>query len=151
MGTGQFENKLNIEKGLALPGARILQVAAGSPAEKAGLKVGEVMLAVDGTQINAQNNLRARLSSHKPGDSVRMSVQSAEGTQRELTVTLGDHPQSAGTAYLGVTTGGFGCKSTIPNCARTRTRRSLNSRPGTGSVRSRAGSTTRTAAAPAST
>ncbi|RPJ39564.1 MAG: PDZ domain-containing protein, partial [Chloroflexi bacterium] len=108
VGVGQFENKLDFDSGLMQPGGRIMQVASGSPAENAGLKVGEIILAIDGTQIDAQNNLKALLSSHKPGDSVRLNVQGTDGTQREVTVTLSDHPQSAGTAYLGVTTGGFG-------------------------------------------
>jgi S1-C subfamily serine protease len=110
IGTGQFAFKNELNKQFnGQPGARIEQVAAGSPAEKAGLKAGEVILAVDGTQIGAQNSLSVLLASHKPGDSVKLTVLSTDGTtQREVTVTLADNPQKTGTAYLGVATSGFG-------------------------------------------
>jgi VCBS repeat-containing protein len=109
VGAGQFEGKGNFGGNQQLQaGARIVQVATGSPADKAGLKVGEVILSVDGTQINAQNSLQSLLSSHKPGDSVKLTVQGTDGTQRDVTVTLADNLQNAGTAYLGVAAGSFG-------------------------------------------
>ena len=82
---------------------RITQVASGSPAEQAGLKVGEVITAVDGAAVDAQNSLSSLIAKHKPGDAVKLSVTGTDGASREVTVTLGDNPQSAGKAYLGVT------------------------------------------------
>ncbi len=106
IGVGQFNFK--VEEFSNQPGARITQVAAGSPAEKAGLKVGEIITAVDGTPVDQQNSLSALITKHKPGDSVKLSVQATDGTQRDVSATLADHPQQAGTAYLGVSTAGFG-------------------------------------------
>lgn len=91
-----------------VPGARIVQVASGSPAEKAGLKAGDVIASVDGTAINAQNSLQTLLANHKPGDSVKLSVGTIDTTngtvtnQHDVTVTLGDNPNAQGKAYLGV-------------------------------------------------
>jgi S1-C subfamily serine protease len=107
IGTGQFRMR-DDDFGAGKPavaGAVIRQVAAGSPAEKAGLKVGEVITTVDGQQVGPQNSLSTLLSSHKPGDSVKLQVQAQDGTTRDVTVTLADNPQKAGTAYLGVSTG----------------------------------------------
>lgn len=84
----------------------ITQVATGSPAEKAGLKVGEQITAVDGTALSAQNSLSTLIASHKPGDTVKLSVTGTGGTSRDVTVTLGDNPNSAGKAYLGVSVAG---------------------------------------------
>lgn len=58
--------------------------------------------------MDRENSLGALITSHKPGDSVKLSVQGTDGTEREVTVKLADHPQQAGTAYLGVSSGGFG-------------------------------------------
>lgn len=84
----------------------ITQVASGSPAEKAGLKAGEVITAVDGTALDAQNSLSALIAKHKPGDAVKLSVTGTDGASRDVTVTLGDNPQKAGSAYLGVSVAG---------------------------------------------
>lgn len=93
-----------LQKGAA--SGLIVQVATGSPAEKAGLKVGEKITAVDGQAIDAQHTLSSLISGHKPGDSVKLSVTAADGSTRDVTVALGDNPQKAGSAYLGVSTGG---------------------------------------------
>lgn len=103
IGSESFTNK-----GQQTHGAVIAQVAAGSPAEKAGLKAGEMILAVDGTQINAQNSLSTLIGSHKPGDTIKLTVQGTDGAQREVSVTLADNPQKTGTPYLGVNIRGFG-------------------------------------------
>lgn len=106
IGAGQY--RVTVKEFTSQQGARITQVAVGSPAETAGLKVGEVILSVDGTPVNQENNLGTLITSHKPGDSVKLSVQGTDGAEREVTVKLADHPQQAGTAYLGVSSGGFG-------------------------------------------
>lgn len=106
IGAEPFKSK--VEKSTQQAGARITQVSAGSPAEQAGLKTGEIITAVDGTAVDAQNSLGALITARKPGDSVTLAVRGTDGAEREVKVTLADHPQQAGTAYLGVSTGGFG-------------------------------------------
>ena len=45
-----------------------MQVVTGSPADKAGLARGDIILSVDGTAVNTQSDLRNILSQHKAGD-----------------------------------------------------------------------------------
>ena len=83
-------------------GARITEVVEGSPAEQAGLEVGEVILAVDGQEINADNDLAEIITSRQPGDSIRLRVQQVDGQELEVTVELGENPDQDGTAWLGI-------------------------------------------------
>ncbi len=86
-------------------GALVENVAAGSPAEKAGLKQGDVILSVDGTKIGAQNGLGDLIAGKKVGDSVTLSVGSfargEQGQPRDVTVTLAKSPDKDA-PYLGV-------------------------------------------------
>jgi M6 family metalloprotease-like protein len=51
-------------------GARLEEVSAEGPAAKAGLKVGDVLLKVDGTELSNSNRLLDVLSGKKPGETV---------------------------------------------------------------------------------
>jgi|DewCreStandDraft_1066081.scaffolds.fasta_scaffold00827_37 S1-C subfamily serine protease len=93
------------------PGALITSVAEGSPAEAAGLQVGDRILAVDGTTVDATNTLATLLSAHKPGDTVTLRVARPGEGERDVTVTLGDKD---GKAYLGVSYVPFGWPKFIP-------------------------------------
>jgi S1-C subfamily serine protease len=69
-------------------GAYIVQISPGGPADKAGLKQGDVITLVDSTLIDSGDALQAAVSLHKPGDvvSVRYFRGSSETTVK---VTLG--------------------------------------------------------------
>ena len=60
------------------PGVLVSNVAAGGPAAQAGIRAGDVIVAVNGQQVNAPQELRAALSSHPAGDVVQITW--AEGT-----------------------------------------------------------------------
>lgn len=49
-------------------------VNPGTPAEKAGLRRGDVIVSVDDQQITSPNHLTQVISEHKPGDEVRLDV-----------------------------------------------------------------------------
>jgi len=66
-------------------------VIDGSPAEEAGLHVGDILTAIDGKQINAANNLDDILSEHEPGDRLTLSVL-REGQDLQIGITLGVRP-----------------------------------------------------------
>ena len=68
-------------------GAAITSVEAGSPAEKGGLKAGDVVTAVNGEPVVDSAALRLRISRTPPGTPVKLTVQRPEG-QTTLTVTL---------------------------------------------------------------
>ena len=64
-------------------GARIVHVEPGSPAERAGLGVGDVILTVDGAPVGAGDpDLAARVLEHEPGDKVELRVQRGDKVLR---------------------------------------------------------------------
>ncbi|MDE2464551.1 MAG: Do family serine endopeptidase [Alphaproteobacteria bacterium] len=61
--------KLASALGLKLPEGVVLnQVYPGGPAAKAGLKRGDVVLAIDGADVNSMDALNYRVATHKPGE-----------------------------------------------------------------------------------
>jgi serine protease Do len=63
-------------------------VAPGSPAEKSGLKTGDVVLAFNGGAVGDSGQLAALVGESKPGDKVELEVL-RDGKRRKLTATLG--------------------------------------------------------------
>jgi len=69
---------LGIGVGEAEVGARIVKVLPGSPAEKAGLQVDDVITHLDGQPADDQSQLIAAIKRHQPGDVVRLTVKRGE-------------------------------------------------------------------------
>jgi putative serine protease PepD len=69
-------------------GAEIAEVTRGSAAAAAGLEVGDVIVAVDGTSIKAQGDLAVAIGSHQPGDQVDVEIV-RDGSSMTVQVTLG--------------------------------------------------------------
>jgi putative serine protease PepD len=74
-------------------GARIAEVRTGTPAERAGLRAGDVVTAIDGDEIGSADELRTRIDARKPGDEVELTVE-RDGDTQKLTVTLGTRPSA---------------------------------------------------------
>ena len=55
-------------------GVMVESVQDDSPADKAGIKVGDIVLSVDGKDVKSSGDLRAALREKKGGDSVRLEV-----------------------------------------------------------------------------
>jgi 2-alkenal reductase len=74
-------------------GAQVSSVTTGSPADKAGIKKGDIILAIDGKTIDADNTLSGLLRKHNPGEQVKLTVL-RPGSNSNLTieVTLGQRP-----------------------------------------------------------
>ena len=69
-------------------GALIADVVSGSPAEEAGIQVGDLVVAFDGDDIQGMNELAAAVGGRAPGDEVTLTVVRGAG-EIELGVTLG--------------------------------------------------------------
>lgn len=69
-------------------GALIAGVEPGSPADKAGLKSGDVVLAVNGGKISASGDLPRIIGDMRPGTPARLQIW-RDRKSRDITVTLG--------------------------------------------------------------
>jgi putative serine protease PepD len=74
--------------------ALLKQIYGGSPAEKAGLKPGDGVIAVDGEPVNGADSLVGQLRQRTPGTAVKLSVV-RDGQTQEVTVTLGTRPTNS--------------------------------------------------------
>jgi|688.fasta_scaffold372327_1 putative serine protease PepD len=74
-------------------GAVIQTIAPGSPASTAGLKVGDIVLEVDGQPISGQVGLVAAIRDASPGDEVTIKFERG-GSMETALATLTDRPAS---------------------------------------------------------
>jgi serine protease Do len=81
-----------LELGSALKGAVVMSVEKDQPAAKAGMLPGDVITAVNGQEVTSTARLRMRMTTLRPGESVRLSCQRRQGKAHEVTVVLGAQP-----------------------------------------------------------
>jgi serine protease Do len=70
-------------------GVTVQNVTAGSPAEQAGLKIGDTITAVDGKEVKSGDDLVADIASRKPGTKAKISFV-RNGKKEEAMVTVAD-------------------------------------------------------------
>ena len=85
-------------------GALVAEVMKGSPAEKAGVKRGDVIVAVDGNKVEDSGHLRNFVASARVGGKVKLDIL-RENKKVSIDVTIGELPKEAGAAG-GEPTGG---------------------------------------------
>ena len=76
-------------KGSFTVGAKVQQLTAGGAAEKAGLKVGDIVIECDGQTIDSSSNLTAAIRAKEAFSTVTLKVLRDKETI-EITATLGD-------------------------------------------------------------
>src|SRR3954452_14194976 len=67
-------------------------VTSGSPADKAGIKTGDVITAVGGKATPSSDELGSVLATYKPGQTVKVKVVRQSGSSTTVDVTLGEYP-----------------------------------------------------------
>jgi serine protease Do len=85
-------------------GALVSSVEKGTPADKAGLKPGDVIRSVDGQPIVASGDLPAIISRMAPGDSVKMDVW-RKGSPLQLSAQLANASDKVAKADAGPDSG----------------------------------------------
>ncbi len=76
-------------------GLKLEEVVPGSPADKAGFKAGDVVVAIDGRGVDAAQDVRIIVAAAGPGASLEFDVL-RDGKKRTIKVTLARHPEDSG-------------------------------------------------------
>lgn len=79
-------NRYNLVEGIY-----VKDVETFSSAEKAGIKIGDVIVEADGKQVKTMDELNEVKNSHQIGDEIKIKV-NREGQEKELTIKLGEQP-----------------------------------------------------------
>jgi len=74
-------------------GVLVTEVIEGSPAEKAGMKAGDVILSVAGEEVEDASDLVEEIRGHTPESKVELNVV-RKNRKRKMKVTLGEAPRT---------------------------------------------------------
>jgi serine protease Do len=70
-------------------GVLVQRVTSGGPADKGGIKVGDIITTIDGRSIKDGDDLVNEIASRRPGSTIRLGYL-RDGKQGDTTVTIGD-------------------------------------------------------------
>jgi putative serine protease PepD len=73
-------------------GAQVQRVVPGGPADKAGLRTGDLIKSLDGQPIRDPSALSSEIDVKKPGDKITIQIERS-GLTQELDATLGTRPK----------------------------------------------------------
>ncbi len=82
------EYKLDVDKGDLVTATRGSSVQKNGPADKAGIKDGDIIIAVDGVAVGQGSSVSSLVSENRPGDKVDITVL-RDGKKQKFTATLG--------------------------------------------------------------
>jgi serine protease Do len=88
-----IDRHLSVQAGalIAAPSNGSPPIMAGSPAAEAGLKSGDIIVAVNGTKVDATHDLSTLIVAYSPGDKVTLQINRG-GQMQSISVTLGTYP-----------------------------------------------------------
>jgi len=72
-------------------GVLVARLSSGSPAAVAGLRSGDVIVSIDGQQVDTADELQLEVRSHQVGDTLKITYWRGQ-EQKETNVTLGQAP-----------------------------------------------------------
>jgi serine protease Do len=77
----------------AKKGVLVEDIAPGGPAEKGGLKSGDIILTIDGIEMGNVKELQYKISNKTPGEKSKLTVLRDKKTQ-DMVVTIGQRPDN---------------------------------------------------------
>lgn len=88
-----------LQSSRSINGAKIAAIGENSAAAKAGLQVGDIIIAADGENITTVSGLRTVLSDYRSGDEITLTI-NRNGTRTQATLILDEYePASPRTNY----------------------------------------------------
>ena len=88
--TAELARHFGVRKGVV-----VATVEPKSPAAKAGLVRGDVIMKIDGREVGSTDEFEGRIADHQAGDELRLTVSGdADGAIREVVVRVTDFPTS---------------------------------------------------------
>lgn len=64
-------------------GAYLKKITENSPADKAGIQIGDVIIAIDGQEVNSYDDVQKQMSYYAAGDSLTLTIMRANGNKYE--------------------------------------------------------------------
>lgn len=83
----RYGYQLNIDKGIY-----VFRVSLDAPAGKAGMQRGDIILQLDGKEVNSVTELREIIAEHKVGDTVKVNY-SRDGKKHDIDIVLEEMPR----------------------------------------------------------
>lgn len=81
-------------------GILVQDVTDGGPAQKAGVRAGDIIETMDGKDVGTISAFRSAVAAHSPGASLELRVW-RNGSTRKMSVTLGEAPRADAVASVG--------------------------------------------------
>ena len=93
----------------SLDGVYIEEVSAGSTADKAGMRKGDVLVAIDGAKVTSGAFVQEKVNGYRPGDKATLSI-IRNGSEREIPVEFQGTVEETGTVSQDGTVAFYGSK-----------------------------------------
>jgi len=93
----------DIQETMGLPstdGVLVSMIVQDSPAEKAGLEHGDVIISLDGVRVKDFNDFLLKIGNHSPGDTIKLGI-IRDKKERTITLTLADRDNYQAVASVG--------------------------------------------------
>lgn len=87
--SGRDLNETTAKRYNLVEGIYVVSIDEYSSAEKAGLKVGDVIIEADDKKVTTMNQLNEIKNTHSIGDTMKLKI-SRDGQEKEITLTLGE-------------------------------------------------------------